>query len=161
MSETTLYPDILRRGTRASWFPIAVFLVHVILSRGFDAYTVMAWVDIPMHTLGGVAITYWYAMTLRGVEAGLFRQAEAKPAYPLWLLFLFALTGMTTGLWEFAEFLADHFFDAGAQKSLPDTMLDMALGFAGAVVFLVPYALRTKNRQSSPERSPKGPAPDI
>lgn len=132
--------DIFRRGLRASWFPIAVFVVHVILSRGFDAYTVMAWVDIPMHTLGGIAITYWYAMTFRGVEDSLFR--ESKPGYSLWLLFLFALTGMTTGLWEFAEFLADHFFAAGAQKSLPDTMLDMALGFAGAVVFLVPYAVR-------------------
>jgi len=51
---------------------------------------------------------------------------------------------MTTGLWEFAKFLADHFIDAGAQKSLADTMLDMALGFTGALVFLIPYAFRTK-----------------
>ena len=146
-----MYRDIFHRGVRASWFPIVVFVVHVILSRGFDAYTVMAWVDIPMHTLGGVAITYWYAMTFRGVEEQLFEK-KPKSGYPLWWLFLFALTGMTTGLWEFAEFLADHFFDAGAQKSLPDTMLDMALGFAGAVVFLVPFSWNHVRRSDSFQR---------
>ena len=144
VSAAPLYRNIFQRGLSASWLPISVFVVHVILSRGFDAYTVMAWIDIPMHTLGGVAITYWYAMTFRGVEEQLFRQAKTKAAYPLWLLYLLALTGMTTGLWEFAEFVADYLFDAGAQKSLPDTMLDMALGFAGAALFLVPYSLRKR-----------------
>jgi hypothetical protein len=142
-----MYLDILHRGIRASWFPLVVFVIHVVLSRGFDAYTVRPWVDIPMHTLGGVAITYFCAMAFRGLELQLF--TNSKQGYPIYLLFLFALTGMITGLWEFAEFLADHFFDAGAQKSLPDTMLDMALGFAGALVFLVPYALRRTKQQSS------------
>ena len=144
-----MYRDIFHRGVRASWFPIVVFVVHVILSRGLDAYTVQPWADIPMHVLGGVAITYWYARTLLGVEERLFQ--ESKTGYPIWLLFLFALTGMTTGLWEFAEFLADHFFDAGARKSLPDTMLDMALGFAGALLFLTPCGLKRGSESGTRE----------
>jgi hypothetical protein len=85
------YNYLLKRGILASWFPVSVFIVHVVLSRGFNAYEELASTDIPMHVLGGVAITYFYAATFRGVEAHLFR--ESNKGYLIYLLFLFALTG--------------------------------------------------------------------
>ena len=112
--------------------PSLVVLLHGLLSLGFDAYTQVPSLDIPMHFLGGVAI----AFTLRGLlelaEASGFLCVQADLAKFL-LLVCFVTTAATA--WEFVEYISDVLFSTGAQKGLEDTLFDMFLGILGGATF--------------------------
>jgi hypothetical protein len=116
---------------RAAWAPLLVFGVHCVLSRAvLDAYEAWPDLDVPMHLLGGLAIAHFASHAARtGADLGFL----GRPSHLALALLVLAATGTATVLWEFGEFSADALLDAGAQKGLPDTMLDMALGLAGGV----------------------------
>jgi len=118
---------------RAGWAPIAVVLVHAVLVLALDAYTRFPPLDIPMHFIGGVAIAYFFSGCFTALPDG-FVAAE----YRKWAEFVVvaSLTATAAVIWEFAEFLADALFAAGSQNGLDDTMLDMALGMLGGIVWL-------------------------
>jgi hypothetical protein len=118
---------------RAGWAPIATFLLHAFLSRVLDAYTRFPPLDIPMHLLGGVAIAYFFSSSFRALPDGVV-SGDAR-----WLaesLCVASLTATASVFWEFAEFTSDRLFSTGAQKGLEDTILDMALGILGGVLYL-------------------------
>jgi hypothetical protein len=119
---------------RAAWAPVLVFGLHVFISRVLNAYLLFPPLDIPMHFFGGVAIAYFFAACFRALPP----DSIALSLRP-WLLAVsvFALTATATVFWEFAEFFSDRFFGTHAQLSLEDTLLDMALGIAGGLTYLV------------------------
>lgn len=116
------WKDILWAGAA----PIFVFLVNVVMSKGFDLYERVPATDIPMHFLGGVAIAY---MLLR------LKRIFVLPKNPYLynLLVIVAVTATFAVVWEFGEFSMDYFLGTNTQKSLPDTMLDLALGMLGGL----------------------------
>lgn len=117
----------------AGWFPSLVFMIHCVLSLGFDAYDRLPGLDIPMHLLGGVAIAHFFRVSVAYlVGIGVLR-IGGRPAM---LLIVFGLVASATVAWEIAEFLADAFFEAGAQRNLADTMKDQFNGIVGGVVYL-------------------------
>ena len=123
----------------AGWAPMLVFVVHVVASRGFGAYALLPGLDVPMHLLGGAAITFFLGRLYRVAgRAGLLGQ----PAGWLYFAVVLALAISTTVLWEFAEFLCDRRFGMHAQLGLEDTLLDMFLGCLGSLVVLVISAVR-------------------
>ena len=119
---------------RAGWFPTAVFLLHVFISRVVNGYILYPPLDIPMHFLGGVAIAFFFSRCLAMVPEGAI---SGPPRHMAQALLVFSLTGTATVFWEFAEFFSDRLFGTRAQLGLEDTLLDMALGVAGGIAYLL------------------------
>ena len=113
---------------------MTVFLLHALLSLGLDGYTRFPPLDLPMHFLGGVAIAYFFSW---GFDLLPPCAIAAEWRTRLRLALVSAWTATAAVSWEFAEFTSDALFDTGSQKSLEDTLLDMALGIAGGVFFLL------------------------
>ena len=119
--------------------PAVVLSIHGVLSLGFDAYTRVPSLDIPLHLAGGVAIAYTFHSCLTLAENASLIQL-AHPILRV-LLVVCLVTSAATG-WEFVEFTSDSLLATGAQKSLADTLLDMFLGILGGALFITALALR-------------------
>lgn len=127
--------------------PSLVVLLHGLLSLGFDAYTRMPSLDIPMHFLGGVAIAFTFK--------GLLELAEASGDLRVptgWVQFLLLVSFVTSAAtsWEFVEYISDVFFSTGAQKGLEDTLLDMFLGILGGATFAAWVLYRERGETAAP-----------
>jgi len=109
-----------------------VFGLHAVASF-IGLYSVWPPLDIPMHFLGGVAITYFFGQAFR---AAVEMDFLGRPSAILDRVTVFALTCSSTVFWEFAEFLSDHYLGTHAQKGLEDTLGDMLLGILGGLAFL-------------------------
>lgn len=118
---------------RHGWAPIAVFLLHVVLSRLVGAYAQAPWLDLPMHVAGGVAIAHFFRGALLLPEATAVVGAPSRPGR---FLLALALVCTSAVVWEFLEWTGDALGLTSAQAGLDDTMLDMALGAAGGVLYL-------------------------
>ncbi len=133
----------------AGWAPALVFVIHVVMSRALGAYLALPALDVPMHFAGGVAIAFFLWRSVNIDAAG--------PVLGSMTLFgrrclTFASVCTATVVWEFAEWVSDHLGWSLAQLGLGDTLLDMLLGIAGGVFFLVVSA-------SLPPRSRPGHRP--
>jgi hypothetical protein len=117
----------------AGWAPALVFAAHVVASRGFDAYRCFPPLDLPMHLVGGAAISFFFA---RSYDIAARRELLGSPAPWLSLVVAGALAVCAGLFWEFAEFLSDRLFGTRAQLGLGDTLLDMALGCLGSFSYL-------------------------
>jgi len=118
---------------RGGWLPIAVVLLHLLLSRVLFLYESYPATDIPMHVAGGYAIAYFWE---RALDAFASHAVVTAPDRVLRVVLVFSLTATAAVVWELAEFGGDQLGLTGAQKGVPDTMLDMALGLVGGVVYL-------------------------
>jgi hypothetical protein len=118
---------------RAGWAPILVFVAHMILWHGADAYEAFPPLDTPMHLLGGLAIAFflWMAYSI-GARAG----ALGRPNGTAIAILTLTSTAACAVLWEFAEFLSDRYLGTNTQKGLEDTLLDLLLGLVGGAVFV-------------------------
>ena len=120
-------------GLRALAPPVAVLLLHAVLSLGFDAYDRFPWLDTPMHLLGGVAI----AAAIERMLAALQRQRWIGPIEPaVAATLVIGLSCIAALAWECAEFLSDRCVGTHAQIGVADTLVDLTLGLAGAMAFL-------------------------
>lgn len=120
---------------KAGWFPCLVFAMHCILSLGFNAYDRVTWLDIPMHLLGGVAIARFFDVTIEHLHrAGIVRVGSKRAS----LIMIFGMVALSTVVWEFAEFIADTFFNAGAQRGIANAMKDQLNGLIGGLAYLLP-----------------------
>jgi hypothetical protein len=134
VSARLVLKEVRSEVLRAAWAPWLVFLLHVFVSRVLNAYVLFPPLDIPMHFFGGVAIAYFFAACVRALLAG----SVSEDLRPLVVaLLIFTLTSSATVFWEFAEYFSDIFFGTHAQLGLEDTLLDMALGLAGCLAFLL------------------------
>lgn len=124
---------------RAGWAPISIFLLHVVISRGFGAYLAYPQLDLPMHLAGGVAIAHFFWVATRLESATPLLGAISRPGR---LIFCSALVCTATLVWEWLEWTGDALGYTSAQAGLDDTMLDAAMGFAGGVLYLGFHALR-------------------
>lgn len=134
-----LRPSLSAAGAalwRYGWFPLAVFLAHEYSAHVLNAYERWPAIAIPLHFLGGLAITYFAAGILRvWAEQRLIRMPDLILR---WILLL-ALAFTAAVLWEFAEWTSDQFFGTHCQMNdLGDTLLDLLMGVLGALVFLLP-----------------------
>jgi len=93
--------------------------------------------DIPVHFMGGVVITYFYRSAIRNSQKII---GDIPPI--IQILFAFTCTGTTTILWEFYENLRDHFFGTHMVRGLQDTIMDLFTGLLGALVLSLFYRKR-------------------
>ena len=87
-----------------------------------------------MHYIGGVVITFFYWNCYRALYKA---DMLGSPNKYVAVVLLVSLIGTTTVLWEFAEFTADYFFNAGSQAGLEDTIMDMLMGVIGGLSFII------------------------
>lgn len=125
----TYLPMLIRAGR----FPGLVFFTHCLLSLGFDAYERLPWLDVPMHLAGGAAIARFFDLVIADLDRRDVLRVGGRPAA---LVMVFGLVAASTVVWEFAEFLADVFFDAGAQPGLANTMKDQLMGLVGGIFYI-------------------------
>ncbi len=129
--------DVSRVGAalvfRAGWAPVLVFLLHVFISRVVNGYILYPPLDIPMHFFGGVAMAYFLAKCFTALPEDTIARSLRPIAETV---FVVSLTTTSSVIWEFAEFTSDTVFGTHAQLGPDDTLLDMALGIAGALVYV-------------------------
>lgn len=114
---------------RGAWAPLAVFGLHVPMSvLLLDLYELYPLVDVPMHILGGAAITFFFDRMLTALQRqGLVRELGARPR----ALLLLSATLTAALSWELAELTVDRLFDYGAQRGTADTVWDVVNGMVG------------------------------
>ena len=117
-----------RVARHAAWAPLGVLFLHEVGARllGHEPY-----VDPAVHFLGGAAATFFirYAAANAGRVVG-------KPTQSFLDLLAFGLTCAVAVFWELGEFIADQYFGGNVQLGLGNTMRDLSIGMAGAIVYL-------------------------
>jgi len=126
-----LDPSLWRRSF---WFPATVALLHLLITIPVNLYAIWPDVDRPMHFLGGVSVAY----AAYGLLSELIRRSWIVISPPRLLHYtVIATVGLATIIWEFYEFCLNYFFGIRVQTSLHDTLIDVFLGIAGAVVYTI------------------------
>jgi len=129
LMSSDLWVDLLK----LFWPTIAVFTVHVLISHVIDLYSLLPWVDIPMHYLGGLSMAYSLFRALAYLQ-------ERRVINPLdkviMLLLMFTLVATIAVFWEFAEFSMDQLLKTNVQISLQNTMQDLFMGMLGAATMV-------------------------
>ncbi len=133
-ASSSIHQWIIRSILESGWAPIAVFSLHVLMSRVFDSYRVFPGIDIPMHFLGGMVIAFFFHRTsINGSRLKLL-----GPFHPVThVLLVFFATCAATVFWEFAEFINDRYFGGHSQGGLFDTMKDMLVGILGGITLII------------------------
>lgn len=119
---------------RLAWAPATVLAAHVVLAHADgDLYRRWPWLDVPVHLAGGAAVAYLVAGGLAILGR---RGLIACPDPAVRAALSLSATCAAAMLWEIAEWLADRGLGTRYQPGLDDTVLDMALGLAGALALL-------------------------
>lgn len=126
LMSSDLWIDLLK----LFWPPIVVLTVHVFISHGIHLYTLLPWIDIPMHYLGGLSVGYSLFRALTVLQEHHIISPLDKV---IALLLTFALVATIAVFWEFAEFSMDQLLKTNVQISLQNTMQDLFMGILGAV----------------------------
>jgi hypothetical protein len=117
----------------SAWAPLVVIGIY-LLGLAFHLFEPYPQLDIPIHFLGGVAITYFYRSAIRNSQ-----QTLGEIPFPIQILFAFSSTGTTIILWEFYENILDFVFKAHNVLGLADTLKDMLMGLLGALILSLFY----------------------
>jgi hypothetical protein len=120
----------------AAWGPLTVFGIY-LLGLAFHIFRVFPFLDMPVHFLGGVGITYFYRSAIKHSQKTL-----GKIPFPVQVLFALTCTGTTAILWEFCENIIDFFLGTHMVRGLQDTLVDLLMGLSGALVLSLFYRRR-------------------
>lgn len=124
--------NLLGEFIKCFYPPAIVFLLFNWFIGGyFGLYIIWPLYDIPVHFLGGVSMGITGYMLLKFCEK---QNWIRLPNKFIFLILIFCYVSLTATLWEFYEFLADHYLETLNQPSISDTMGDMFLGLMGGIM---------------------------
>lgn len=133
---------------------LAVVFVFAALFLGeVQGYYVRYWWwDIALHSASGLVLGIFGFLLVHAMNEHEDLELHMKPSFTGLFAFLFAV-GLGT-LWELFEFGVDRTLGTTMQKSLQDTMTDLAVDTIGAaIIAILGYSyLRDRTRQSFLER---------
>jgi hypothetical protein len=118
--------DTLRE---AAWAPLSV-LGFYALGLTFRLFELFPALDIPVHFMGGVVITYFYRVAIRHSQ-----KLVGEIPFSIQVLFAITCTGTTTVLWESYENILDYFAGTQMVRGVQDTTVDLFVGLSGALIF--------------------------
>ena len=127
----------------AGWAPLAVLTGHLSLKGLWPDAGALDFDQIS-HLLGGTAMAYFLARALSEAERPGGLPVTARP---LALVTVFCATTTVAVLWEFMEYGIDWRLGSGLQAGLTDTVSDLALGMAGAALYLAAWWPRQRHRR--------------
>lgn len=136
LNQQRLVNWILVTLREAAWAPLAV-LGFYASGLTFHLFKSFPPLDIPVHFMGGVAITYLYRVAIRNSQ-----DLVGAIPFPIQVLFAITCTGTTTILWEFYENIMDSVASTHMVRGLQDTIVDLFAGLVGALVFSLFYKRR-------------------
>lgn len=116
----------------AGWAPALVLVLSLIFGNVFHAYERFPGLDKAVHLIGGMAIAYFFATSIR-YSQGLTGKIGSK----LQLVLVLALTLVVAFAWEGIELLGDASLNMKMNHGLTDTLLDIVFGLLGALIVLV------------------------
>jgi len=120
----------------SAWAPLSIFVFYLI-GLTLHLFKIFPALDIPVHFMGGVVITYFYRSAIRNSQ-----KIVGDIPLLIQIVFAFSCTGTTAVLWEFYENILDHFFGFQMVRSLEDTITDLFVGLIGALVLSLFYRKR-------------------
>lgn len=129
---------------QAAWAPLVVFVFYAVAAKGFNAYILYPWLDMPTHFCGGVAITYFYSVAIAHSQL----RIGAIPKL-IQLMLSLGLTAITAVAWEFLEFSSDIILGTKMNLGVSDTLSDLFFGLLGGIV-MVTLAARSKRFVRNP-----------
>jgi hypothetical protein len=124
---------------QAAWAPLVIFVFYAIAAKGFNAYLLYPWLDMPTHFCGGMAITYFYLVAIIHSQAKIGRIPNL-----IQLLLALGLTALTAVVWEFLEFSSDIALGTKMNLGVSDTLSDLFFGLLGGAVMFA-LAIRSKH----------------
>lgn len=127
---------------QAAWAPLVVFVFYAVAAKGFNAYIMYPWLDMPTHFCGGVAITYFYSVAIVHTQARIGRIPNL-----IQLLLSVGLTAITAVVWEFLEYSSDIALGTKMNLGVADTLSDLFFGLLGGTVMV---ALAAARRRAAP-----------
>jgi len=121
---------------QAAWAPLSVFVFYAVAAKGFNAYIIYPWLDMPTHFCGGLAITYFYLTASTHVQplVGQFPKIVQQ-------FLSLGLTAITAVVWEFLEFFSDVVLGTKVNLGVSDTLSDLFFGLLGGLVIVVVHGL--------------------
>jgi hypothetical protein len=120
----------------AAWAPLSVFLFYLLAHR-LQLFKRFPPLDIPIHFLGGVAITYFCRVAIRESQ-----KLVGEIPFPIQVIFAFTCAGTTMIFWELYEYVYDFFFGTHMVRGVTDTTVDFFVGLLGALVVSLFYRKR-------------------
>ncbi len=120
---------------QAAWAPLLVFVFYAVAAKGFNAYILYPWLDMPTHFCGGIAITYFFSVAIAHAQL----RIGAIPKL-IQLLLSIGLTAITAVVWEFLEFSSDIVLGTKMNLGVSDTLSDLFFGLLGAIVMALSLA---------------------
>ena len=132
---------------QAAWAPLLVFVLYAVAAKGFNAYIIYPWFDIPTHFCGGVAITYFFLAAIHHAQAKIGHVPKL-----IQLLLSLGLTAITAVVWEFLEFSSDIALGTKMNLGVSDTLSDLFFGLFGGLVMVVVGAV-ARSVESPPVKS--------
>ena len=133
MDRKQFIPWVVATLRDSAWAPLSVFLFY-LFGLALHLYDRFPPLDIPVHFMGGVAITYFFRGAIRNLQNFL----GELPAL-VQTIFAFTCTGTTIIFWELYENAFDFLLGTHMVRGLEDTIVDMVLGLLGALVLSVLY----------------------
>jgi hypothetical protein len=126
----------------AAWAPILVVVAYSLALVALGSAT-PPWLDSIAHAGGGIAMAYFGDAALNHLQA---RVGETPRTVRL--IAAVGFTAVVAIAWELLEFIVDFTSRTRLAPSVGDTLLDLALGLAGAVAFALAAAV-TGHRNAS------------
>lgn len=128
------------------YFQAVVMLIvsqAILLGTVLDLYDRTSFYDKLNHGLAGMLLAAIGLVVFYGVNAPQRKGLTVRPGFVVFWCIAFAITGKVG--WEFYEFAGDRILSANMQRwqfgavfALTDTMLDLAFGLAGSLLFSLP-----------------------
>jgi len=136
MKNKPLFDWLMATLRESAWAPLSIFGFYLV-GLTFHLFGRFPNLDIPVHFMGGVVVTYFFRSAIRNSQKIV---GDIPPL--IQILFAFTCTGTTAILWEFYENILDHFFGFHMVRGLEDTIIDLFTGLLGALVLSLFYQKR-------------------
>ncbi len=139
---------IMRTLLQAAWAPLIVFTFYAIAAKGYNAYIMAPWLDMPTHFFGGMAMTYFYTVVIKNSQSlvGLIPRL-------IQMFLSIGLIAITAILWEFLEYASDFAINTKMNLGVSDTLSDLFFGLFGGVIFVTANSHLSCRRLLGPKRS--------
>ena len=125
---------------------MGVFLLHAGLALAFGHHPRL---DPYLHFAGGGAMAFFLDRAIRAFPEWIAVASRSGHA-----LVVFALTCTVALFWEFLEFAVDLGRDTHVQSTIPETMGDLLLGAAGALIVVTAAGAPRRHSSALPRQEP-------
>ena len=131
----------------AAWAPLLVFCFYAVAAKGFQAYLLFPWLDMPTHFAGGMAMTWFFRVSVTHLQEVVGRIPNA-----IRLALSLGLTAIVAVVWEFLEFFSDVALGTQMNLGVADTLSDLFFGLAGGLLIVVVSGSKTERELVPPAK---------